>query len=387
MSVCVDGGADHLLRGSQASDHFSGEEPMKITRILVHAVSVLPRSVALYRLDKTVTLEEQLRSAAKHKWIVEVETDEGFTGVGESHRGISEESVREVLQPLLGLDPLRLNLRNLPGKCQTCECDPSEIALYDLVGKALGYPMSHLLGGPFREWIPVHYWMGKRTPEESVAIALEAREKGFKGIKIKCGNDAPEHDTVKRIEAIRKEVGNDLDLQLDANGGFAKHPDIVGLCDRLLELGVSLLEDPVHRTNPEALAELRPKVQLPLAYHAVTLDQAMRAVRLDVAEAMNCSGVSLFVRVGDLADAAGLPSWHGSAMELGIRDTAFMHACAASRGTTLSSDLHHLMWEDDLLVEGIEIVNGQARLPDGPGLGVELDRDAVARHRVEGFEL
>ena len=362
---------------------------MKITRIRVDAVSVLPRAVALYRLDKSVTLEEQLRSAAKHKWIAELETDDGITGVGESHRGIPEEAVRAALTPLLGLDPLRLNLRALPIDPCGAAYDVAEIALYDLVGKGLGYSACHLLGGPFRDWVKVHYWMGKRTPEESVTIAQEAVAKGFRGIKIKCGNDAPEHDTVARVEAIRKAVGDELELELDANGGFRERPDLVQLCDRLHALGVARLEDPFNRADPPSFAALRPKTRMSLAYHALTLEQALQAVRLDAAQAMNvgCGSLALSVRMADLADAASIPSWHGSAMELGIRDVAYMHACAASPGCTLSSDLLHHMWADDLIDPAVEIVDGRARVPDGPGLGIELDRDAVARQRIGGFEL
>lgn len=361
---------------------------MKITRIRVHAVAVLPTATALYRLDKSVTLEEQLRREARHKWIAEVETDAGIVGLSESHRGIAEESVRGALAPLIGLDPLSLNLRDLPVGDDGAY-DVAEIAMYDLVGKALGLPACHLLGGPYREWVGVHYWMGRRTPEESARIAEEAREKGFKGIKIKCGKDAPDQDPVERIEAIRRAVGDSLELELDANGGLRDHPDLVGLCDRLHELGVARLEDPFNRADPASFVELRRKTLLPLAYHALTLEQALQAVRLDAAQGMNvgCGSLALFVRMADLADAASVPSWHGSAMELGIRDAAYMHACAATPGCTLSSDLLHHLWEDDLIEPAIEIRDGRARVPDGPGLGVELDPDALECHRIGGFEL
>ncbi len=361
---------------------------MKITHGRAHAVSVLPTPTALYRLDPSISLAEQCQREARHKWIVEVITDEGLVGWGESGRGASEESIRDCLTALLGLEPLRLNLRCLPVPAAAAY-DVAETALYDLVGKALGYSACQLLGGPFRDWVPVHYWMGKRTPEQSADIAQEARDRGFTGIKIKCGNDAPDQDTVARITAIRHAVGDDFELELDANGGFKSHPDLVGLCERLFDLGVARLEDPFHRSEPAAFAALRPRTRLPLAYHSLSMEQALEAVRQAAAPAMNvgCGGLAMSVRMADFADAAGMASWHGSSCELGLRDAAFLATCAASPGCTLSSDLLHFLWEDDLLEPGLEVVQGQVRLPTGPGLGVSLDYEAIARYRVAGFEV
>jgi L-alanine-DL-glutamate epimerase-like enolase superfamily enzyme len=361
---------------------------LKITHIDVHTCSVPPTPTALYRIDKTRPLQEQIDADTRPKYIAEVHTDEGLVGLGESHRGIDPALVREALEPLIGLDPLKLNLRALPVP-QSIAYDVGEIAIYDIVGKASGLSVSQLLGGPFREWVGAHYWMGKRTPEESAEIAVEGKEKGFTGVKIKCGNDAPEHESVARVRAIRDAVGDDFELELDANGGFSKRDDLEELCRQLYELGVLRLEDPYPRVDPKPFAALRQRIPLPLAYHALTLGQVLEAVRIDAAQAMNvgCGSLSLFVRMADLADAAGIPTWHGSAQELGIRDAAYVHSIAAAPGCTLSSDILHHLWEDDLIETPLELKNGQVRVPSGPGLGVELDRDAVARYTVDSFSL
>ncbi len=361
---------------------------MKITHIDVHVCAVPPMPTALYRIDKSRPLQEQLDADTRPKYIAEVHTDAGVTGLGESHRGIDPLFVRAALEPLIGLDPLKLNLRALPLP-QSIAYDVGEIALYDLVGKAAGLAVCHLLGGPFRQWVGVHYWMGKRTPEESAEIALEGKEKGFTGVKIKCGNDAPDQESVARVRAIRAAVGDDFELELDANGGFSRRDDLEAFCAQLYELGVSRLEDPYPRVDPKPFAKLRQRTQLSLAYHALTLEQVLEAVRIDAAQAINvgCGSLPLFVRMADLAAAAKIPTWHGSAQELGIRDAAYVHACAASEGCTLSSDILHHLWEDDLIAEPLELKNGQVRVPAGPGLGVELDRDAVLRYRVDEFSL
>ena len=229
--------------------------------------------------------------------------------------------------------------------------------------------------------------MGKRTPEESARIALEGKAKGFKGIKIKCGNDAPDQGTLERVQAITEAVGTEFELVLDANGGLSG--DIVALERRSRDYNVTMLEDPFPRTEVDAVAELRKRIEIPLAYHALNLDQAVQAIKREACAYMNggCGSLATFVLMSDMADAAGIPTWHGSAMELGVRDAAYLHACAAARGCTLSSDILHHLWQDDLLVEPITLEGGLARVPPGPGLGVELDREALERYSVKRASL
>jgi len=356
---------------------------MKIARIQYWGVAVPPTQTALYRLQPDLSLDEQLQANAGIKWIVEVVGNDGRVGLGESHRGIGREYVEESGRALLGAKPLELNLRALPLPANPAY-DLFETALYDLVGKALNRRVCHLLGGPFRQWVGVHYWMGKRTPEESALIALEGQAKGFTGVKIKCGKDAPDQDTLERVQAIAHAVGPNFEMVLDANGGFYQRIDIHALERALRAYNVTMLEDPCHRLEVAAMARLRPEVEIPLAYHALNLGQALEALKREACDFMNVGtgGLAEAVRMADMAAAAGVSCWHGSAMELGIRDAAYLHVCAASPGFSLSSDILHHLWADDLLVEPIEIVDGRARVPTGPGLGVELDQDAVARYSV-----
>jgi L-alanine-DL-glutamate epimerase-like enolase superfamily enzyme len=92
-----------------------------------------------------------------------------------------------------------------------------------------------------------------------------------------------------------------------------------------------------------------------------------------------------FVRNAYVAEVAGTPVWHGSAAELGIRDTAYLHAAAATRSCTIPSDIICFLREDDLLLQPLmkSISNGYADVPRGPGLGVELNDDAVRRYQVK----
>ena len=87
---------------------------MRITQIRYYGVAVPPTETALFRIEEGISLQEQIAQAASVKWIVELETDEGIAGIGESHRGIQEESVQTGGKALIGMDPLRMNLRDLP---------------------------------------------------------------------------------------------------------------------------------------------------------------------------------------------------------------------------------------------------------------------------------
>ena len=84
-----------------------------------------------------------------------------------------------------------------------------------------------------------------------------------------------------------------------------------------------------------------------------------------------------------MAEAAGIPTWHGSGVDLGIAEAAHVHVCAASRSMTLTSDIcGETLRVDDLIAEPLVIADGHVRVPEGPGLGVTLDEEAVERYRV-----
>src|SRR5215831_11312693 len=104
------------------------------------------------------------------KYIYRIKTDEGLEGVGESYRGVNPSVVDGIIASLLGQDPSRMNLRDLPiAWCR--EYDGFEAAIFDLVGKKLGLPAYRLLGGAYREWIKDDYWTGRRNTSDAIRKA------------------------------------------------------------------------------------------------------------------------------------------------------------------------------------------------------------------------
>jgi muconate cycloisomerase len=116
----------------------------------------------------------------------------------------------------------------------------------------------------------------------------------------------------------------------------------------------------------------------------------LQALQEDMADVFNCSPASLFefVRMADLAGAAGKPCWHGSAIDLGLLDLAYIHACAVPEAATIPHDiLSTPMHVDDFVVDMPRREGERIAVPDTPGLGGELDMRAIEKFRLSSGEI
>lgn len=323
------------------------------------------------------------------KYIYRVQTDEGLEGLGESYRGVNPQTVDGIIASLIGSDPMRMNLRSLP-IAWSREYDGFEAAIFDLVGKKLAVPAYQLLGGPFRERVEVDYWTGRRTTADAIRKAKEGHTAGFGGIKFKCNL---EDDVVAWAEGIREVCGPAFSIVLDPNCRFDRPAEVMRFSRGLEQAGnIRCLEDPVPRWNLAWYRLLREKTLIPIALHVALpymelgqmVQDVIRAIQMEAVDYFNFNcGIANFVRMSDIADAAGIPCWHGSEVDLGILEASYLHACAAARNCALRSDIFsQLVREDDLIIDPIEIKVGSARVPQKPGLGVELDLEALEKYRV-----
>lgn len=324
------------------------------------------------------------------KYIYIFKTDEGIEGLGESYRAVNEKTIDAMIQGLIGADPMKLNLRDLP-LAWSREYDGFEAGIFDLVGKKLGVPAYRLLGGAYRDWIEVDYWTGRRTTADAIRKAREGLNAGFRGIKLKCNL---QDDVGAWAEGISESCGKDFRIVLDPNMRFERPAEVLRFSRRLEDAGnIRCLEDPVPRWNLSWFRLLREKTNLPIALHVALpymqigqmAQDAVRAIQLEAVDYFNFNGgIANFVRLADVADMAGIPCWHGSGVDLGILEASYLHACAAARNCSLPSDIFgELVREDDLILHPLEIKNGLARVPQGPGLGVELDWAAVDKYRTQ----
>lgn len=373
---------------------------MKIIRIDVHRVHV-PMSTA--PVDPTAAVKDgYVPTEGLHKHIIELHTDDGFVGLGETWKGTPDRAVRAAAEFLLGKDPTRLSLQylKLPHDSTAVNArdlgamvavrpvdhNPSihafEVALADLVGQAHGVPIHQLLGGAVRDRVLVHYWSGRLPPEALAHVAREGQQLGFGGIKIKCVLEDP---NVERVQAIYEACGPDFRISLDPNQRFRSIGDTLALAEALADYPIEVFEDPLPKEDLRAYAELRRHLSIPLALHMERPDDVLEAIRLEAADVFNLRGtMSTVHRLGYMAEVADMAIWRGSGLDLGILDASYAHVCAATPSCTLGSDIiGQFMREDDLIVEPLTYENGHVLVPQGPGLGVVLDRDALSRYAVE----
>lgn len=186
----------------------------------------------------------------------------------------------------------------------------------------------------------------------------------------------------ERVRAVRT-VAPHFSVVLDANERFYDVERALEVARTLDPFGPVILESPIPQDRLDWYVELRRKTGHQIALHLTNLPHLQQALALDAAEHYNLLGtLSEFVAWARLAQATGCKTWRGTGMDLGVRDMSSVHAAAAA-GCTLPSDIiGSLFREDDLIVEPLRIEAGFARVPDAPGLGVELDLAGVERYRV-----
>jgi muconate cycloisomerase len=325
------------------------------------------------------------------KQIIRLVTDSEFSGIGETHRGVTREEVRQGAALLLGRNPETIILQDIYGTRRDGSeshvevgggpaYDAFEMALFDLMGRMRGVPVHALLGGAVRDRVRADYWMGQQTPEDSKRSVERALSLGFTGVKIKCRLEDP---MVERLQAILDVAGPGFKVTVDPNERFYTAEQTIALAHQLAALGnVEVFEDPIPKSDLAGYIRIHEAISLPLAMHLGDGPSIIRGIKAGVLDCVNLNGSLVgFQRHATIAAAAGLRCWHGSGNDLGIIETAYVHAAAAAPNCTMASDFVG-SWtrEDDLIVEPLHFHNGYTPTPMAPGLGCALDMTALARY-------
>ena len=371
---------------------------MKITSVDVWTVVVptIPGRVNSPEYVEKVGWDE----VPKH--IIHLNTDTEFYGIGETGRGMPIEQVREGAHKLLGRDPEGITLQNIYGpmgdgseKELKAGHGPAysafEMAVFDLIGRVRELPVHALLGGAVRSRVRADYWMGQQTPEDGKRTIERALKHGFKSVKIKCKIQEP---IVERLRAMLEVAGPDFKVTVDPNERFETAEQTIELAKQLEELGnVEVFEDPIPKSDIEGYEKIHAAVSIPIAMHLGNGPGIIRAIRASggkgVVDCVNLGGSLVgFLRNAAVAEAAGLPCWHGSGVDLGIVDTSYIHTVSAAPNCTMASDFVG-SWtrQDDLIVEPIEFVDGYVPTPTKPGLGCEIDYAAMGRYTIAHEEV
>src|SRR6218665_480053 len=316
-------------------------------------------------------------------------TDEGIIGFGESLRDTSLEVTKAMARQLIGVDLTKLAWQALP-LVKNREYDGFELLVLDLLGKRTGVSVSSLIGGALRSEVNVGAWTSHRFAEDAGKVAQAAQERGATSLKLKCDV----HDDVGGIaQSVLDACGPSFGLIFDPNERFVELRHAVKIAKDLEKVGnVICLEDPLPRWDLGSYAELRARTTVPIAVHVALgyiahgqrISDVLTAITMRATDVFNLSsGIGDFIRMAHIADAAQRPYWHGSEVDLGIMEAGYVHVTAASHGGTLPSDIfgRHIR-SSDLLIKGLELNGATVKVPTGPGLGVELDLDAVDRHAI-----
>lgn len=321
------------------------------------------------------------------KILVRLHTDDGHYGIGETSRGVPKDAIVAAAQALIGVHPLRVNLRQIPlGEASGSAYPAMEVAMHDLVGRARGMSVHQLLGGACRDKVVGSYWAGLQAPEYSVAAAEKARDTGHSCMKIKIMAGMDVVDRLQRMLA----VAPDLHFIVDAMQRYDSLAEMIELCTQLGDLPVICLEDPLPKDRLDCYKTLRDETPTKIALHLGSTKQVMDAVAAEAADIYNCSAGSMwqFLTMAEVAGAVGAPCWRGSGADCGILDLSYIHVCAVAETATIPHDiLSAQLHVDDFVVEMPAHSGEFIDVPHGPGLGGELDMDAVAEYLISQGEV
>ena len=326
--------------------------------------------------------------ANQQKWIIEIETAGGVCGIGETYRSVEQEEVEPALHNLLGKDVLALNWRSLPVEAPRAY-DAFETAVLDAAGRTLDVPIYQLFGGAIRDRIECSGWTGRRTPKDAARKAKEALDRGHRVFKFKCSDKDPISDWCEEIKLV---CGDGIRLLLDPNQRWNDVETTMRLMRGVAPEMMYGLEDPVDRQDYASFREIKRLLGIPLFIH-ISLpykhqgqkpEDVLRAIREQCADGFNFNGPMFdFVQLANLAALDGKACWHGSEVDCGILEVSALHAAAASPACTIPSDIFgELVRVDDLITPGIQFERGHALVPQGAGLGVDLDRAALAKYQI-----
>jgi D-galactarolactone cycloisomerase len=344
--------------------------------------------------------------------VVEIETDAGLIGWGECYgpARMTAAVVQSVAPWLIGEDPLRTDylwqmiyarLRDHGQKGVVIEgLSGIDIALWDIKGKHFGVPAHRLLGGPLRTEVQA-YATGLYRRKSGDPLRYLAEEaagyvaEGFKAVKLKVGFGVEEDAAVTR--AVREAIGPGVALMVDANHAY----DAVAAIrlGRMIEpYDIGWFEEPVPPEDVAGYRAVKAALSIPVAggeceftrfgFRDLLLSQAIDIIQPDTCAA---GGLSECKKIADMAEAFGV-RYNPHVWGTGIAIAASLQLLAVLPAHTpvslapiqpmLEFDRTEHPIRQSLLVQPIEHTGGIVRVPDGPGLGVEVDRDALARFTV-----
>lgn len=338
--------------------------------------------------------------------IVEVQTDEGLTGLGECYGGPSREGQLTEMRPqIIGEDPFNLERirwklaapTNLKLFGNVLGFAALEFACLDLQGQALGKPVCDLLGGRQRSEIPFAGYLFYRYPNDDgrgevsnarqmVEFAGDLVQRyGFETLKYKNGVLPPDEE-IETFIALRKAFPK-VKLRIDPNAAWTI-TTAVRVARRLREHDVEYFEDPVWGMRAMARVNAKtPGMVLASNMSVFAFEDLMPTAMLDILDVVLIDphwygGITRARKAAQVCEALGIDVGMHSGAEFGISQAAMIHLAATVPNLVVASDSHYHHLTDDILEGGKlpYLPGGKMAVPSGPGLGVRLDRDKLTKY-------
>lgn len=257
----------------------------------------------------------------------------------------------------------------------------TDLALWDIKGKAAGLPLHKLLGG-MRDDAPIYGsdggWLYMSVDEMLDAFRAYLDD-GMIGVKMKVGHDDVNID-IERVTAVRKALGDDVWLTVDANQMW-DYPKSMKAGRAFEELGIGWLEEPINCEDIAGHSRLAADLDIPIALGETLgsrfeFDAYLKADAVDILQPdiIRMGGITEMLRVASMAEVAGRPLAPHHMMEVTIQV-----AC----GVMARSPIEHMPWMEAAFTESPDIKDGRMRPPKGAGLGLEISDETVKQYRVE----
>ena len=349
-------------------------------------------SVDIYKAD--IAFHEPFRIAimeitSAQSVFVKINTDGGVYGLGEANPtwGITGETQSINLAGAMDLARLVLGKNPLDIEDRMKDIDKYliynstirsafDMALYDILGKTAGLPLYAVLGGGKRS-----FWtdntIGINDAEYMAKKAVDYKNQGFQAIKVKLGTTR-EQD-VERIQKIRKAIGDDLPIRIDANQGW-DYKTAVTTLQALEPFGIEYCEQPIARWDYENMKRIREKTSIAIMADESLFDHhdAYRLASMGCCDYFNIKlaksgGIHTGLKINAIAEGAGIKCMVGCMTETRLGLTAAAHLVSARPNIQYADLDGYLFLKEDPILGGAVYDVGEITLPDTPGHGADVD--------------
>lgn len=322
---------------------------------------------------------------------IKINTNEGLHGMGEANPtwGITGETQSINLAGAVDLAKLLLNKDPLNIEERMREIDrflihnstlrsAFDIALYDLLGKVSGLPLYSVLGGGKRS-----FWtdntIGIANPDYMAEKALDYKNQGFQAIKVKLGTTREED--IERIRKIRKAIGDELPIRIDANQGW-DYKTAVNILQALESMGIEYCEQPIAYWDYENMRRIRQNTSIAIMADESLFDHhdAFKLASMGCCDYFNIKlaksgGIHTALKINAIAEGAGIRCMVGCMTETRLGLTAAAHVVSARPNIQYADLDGYLMLKEDPVIGGAQYYVGEINLPDTPGHGADIDPD------------